>query len=193
MASEFAMKDLGELSYFLGIAATNDDMGIFLSQRKYAMELFERANMPNCNPSRTRADTHSKLDPHGSPVSDPSMYRSLASGFQYLTFTHPDLSYSMQQMCLFMHKPREPHLHALKGILHYVCGTLDYGLQLHPSSTTGLITYSNANWEGVYRLDDPLVVIVFFLVRTSYLGLPNVNQLSLVQVQKQNIEVSPTL
>lgn len=112
------------------------------------MELLERANMSNCNPSRTPADTQSKLDPSGPPVSDPSLYRSLAGGLQYLTFTSSDLSYVVQQIFLFMHDPREPHLHALKRILRYVRGTLDYGLQLHPSSTTGLIAYSDADWGG---------------------------------------------
>lgn len=145
MASEFAMKDLGDLSFFLGIVATRDDTGIFLSQRQYTLELLERENMSNCNPCRTLADTQSKLDPTGEPVSDPTLYRSLAGGLQYLTFTHPDLSYVVQQICLFMHDPREPHFHALKRILRYVCGTLDLGVQLHPSSTTGLVSYSDAD------------------------------------------------
>nr|GEZ66332.1 hypothetical protein [Tanacetum cinerariifolium] len=35
-------------------------------------------------------DTESKLDTEGDPVSDPSLYRSLAVGLQYLTFTRPD-------------------------------------------------------------------------------------------------------
>ncbi|GKD92969.1 MAK10-like protein, partial [Tanacetum coccineum] len=34
-------------------------------------------------------------------------------GLQYLTFTRPDLSYAVQQICLYMHDPRELHLVAL--------------------------------------------------------------------------------
>ncbi|GKE21184.1 ribonuclease H-like domain-containing protein [Tanacetum coccineum] len=67
----------------------------------------------------------SKLGPEGAPVQDPTLYRSLAGGLrglQYLTFTHPDLSYAVQQICLYMHDPREPHLAALKRILRYVQG-----------------------------------------------------------------------
>nr|GEY01841.1 uncharacterized mitochondrial protein AtMg00810-like [Tanacetum cinerariifolium] len=45
---------------------------------------------------------------------DPTLYRSLAGGLQYLTFTRPDISYAVQQICLYMHDPREPHLDALK-------------------------------------------------------------------------------
>ncbi|GJT91849.1 ribonuclease H-like domain-containing protein [Tanacetum coccineum] len=71
-----------------------------------------------------------------------------AWGLQYLTFTRPDISYAVQQVCLFMHDPREPHLSALKRILRYVRGTLSYGLQLYSSTTSSLVAYSDADWAG---------------------------------------------
>ncbi|GJZ64080.1 ribonuclease H-like domain-containing protein [Tanacetum coccineum] len=80
--------------------------------------------MLNCNPNMTPVDTESKHDPEGTPISDPTLYRSLASGLQYLTFTRPNLSYVVQQICLYMHDPWEPHLATLKRILRYVQGTL---------------------------------------------------------------------
>ncbi|GJX55252.1 ribonuclease H-like domain-containing protein [Tanacetum coccineum] len=84
---EFDMTDLGALNYFLGIFVLHNSKGLFLSQRKYALQLLERAHMVTCNPSRTPVDTESKLGPDGVPVSDPTLYRSLAGGLQYLTFT----------------------------------------------------------------------------------------------------------
>nr|GEX24726.1 ribonuclease H-like domain-containing protein [Tanacetum cinerariifolium]GEX39637.1 ribonuclease H-like domain-containing protein [Tanacetum cinerariifolium] len=48
--------------------------------------------------------------------------------------------------CLYMHDHREPHLAALKRILRYVRSTFDYGLQLYLSSTSSLVTYSDADW-----------------------------------------------
>ncbi|GJZ16254.1 ribonuclease H-like domain-containing protein [Tanacetum coccineum] len=145
---EFAMTDLGPLNYFLGISVTRDSSGLFLSQKKYAVEILEKVHMVNCNPSRTPVDTESKLGVDGDPVSDPTLYRSLAGSLQYLTFTRPDISYAVQQVCLHMHDPREPHLSALKRILRYVQGTLHYGLQLFSSSTTDLVAYSDADWAG---------------------------------------------
>ncbi|GJV62103.1 ribonuclease H-like domain-containing protein [Tanacetum coccineum] len=68
--------------------------------RKYVVEILERAHMVNCNHSRTPVDIESKLGVDGDPI------------------------------CLDMHDPREPHLSALKRILRYVHGTLNYGLQL---------------------------------------------------------------
>ncbi|GJT97388.1 ribonuclease H-like domain-containing protein [Tanacetum coccineum] len=81
------------------------------------------------------------LGPEGSPV---TLYRSLTRSLEYLTFTRPDLSYAVQQLCLYMHDPREPHLNAMKRVLRYLRGTTNrdyttFGL-LHPL----LIAYSEA-------------------------------------------------
>nr|GEY76926.1 copia protein [Tanacetum cinerariifolium] len=75
---EFTMTDLGSLNYFLVIFVTWDYFGIFLSQKKYAVEILERAGMVHCNPSQTPVDTESKLGTTGDVVSDPTLYRSLA-------------------------------------------------------------------------------------------------------------------
>nr|GEY39219.1 ribonuclease H-like domain-containing protein [Tanacetum cinerariifolium] len=62
---------------------------------KYATEVLEHAGMLTCNPCRTPADTDSKLSADGDPVSDPTLYRSLAGALQYLTFTPSDISYAV--------------------------------------------------------------------------------------------------
>nr|GFA54794.1 ribonuclease H-like domain-containing protein [Tanacetum cinerariifolium] len=133
---EFDMTDLEALNYFLGIYAVRHPTGLFLSRKKYALQLLERAHMANCNPSRTPVDTNSKLGPNDVPVQDSTLYRSLAGGLQYLTFTRPDLSYGVQQVCLYMHDLREPHFAALKRILRYVQGSLELGLHLYAFATT---------------------------------------------------------
>ncbi|GKA30076.1 ribonuclease H-like domain-containing protein [Tanacetum coccineum] len=112
---EFHMTDLGALNYFLGISVTCDSTGMYLSQKKYALELLDKAHMANCNPTRQPVDTESKL---------------------------------VQQVCLHMHDPREPHLAALKRVLRYVRGTLDFGLQLYASITGSVVAYTDADWAG---------------------------------------------
>ncbi|GKD36903.1 ribonuclease H-like domain-containing protein [Tanacetum coccineum] len=86
------------LNYFLGISVTRDSSRMFLSQKKYAVEILKRASMVHCNPSRTPVDTESKLGTTGDVVSDLTLYRSLAGSLQYLTFTRPDISYAIQQL-----------------------------------------------------------------------------------------------
>ncbi|GJV47041.1 ribonuclease H-like domain-containing protein [Tanacetum coccineum] len=87
--NKFDMTDLGALNYFLGISAERTPTGLFLSQKKYALQLLKRAHMVTRNPSRTPVDTDSKLGPKGAPT----LYCSLAGGLNYLTFSRPDLSY----------------------------------------------------------------------------------------------------
>ncbi|GKB32454.1 ribonuclease H-like domain-containing protein [Tanacetum coccineum] len=103
--SEFAMTGLSSLNYFLGVSAQRSKSGLFLSQSKFAEEILERAHIQHSNPCKTPVDTESKLGSDGDPVSDPTLYRSLAGALQYLTFTRPDISYAMQQICLYMHDP----------------------------------------------------------------------------------------
>lgn len=50
-----------------------------------------------------------------------------------------------------MHDPREAHLTAMKRTIQRIRGTLDYGLQLHPSSPTELIVYSTLTGQDAPR------------------------------------------
>jgi hypothetical protein len=131
LQQQFTMKDLSPLRYFLGISVEQQVDGLFLHQRQYAQDILERVGMSDCRPCSTPVDTQAKVSSDsGTPVSDPIAYHSLVGTLQYLTFTRPDISYAVQQVCLHMHDPREPHLTAAKRILRYLQGTLDYGLFL---------------------------------------------------------------
>ncbi|WVZ96850.1 hypothetical protein U9M48_042433 [Paspalum notatum var. saurae] len=105
--------------------------------------------MTDCYPYSTPVDTRAKLsEDAGAPVADPTAYRSLAGALQYPTFTRPDITYAIQQVCLHMHDPQEPHLTALKRLLRYLRDTVDHGLLLHRSSSTELVVYTDTDWAG---------------------------------------------
>jgi hypothetical protein len=90
-------------------------------------------------------DLQAKLAGDSGPlVEDTSQFHSIAGALQYLTFARPDITYTVQQICLYMHDPREPHLTAMKRILHYLQGTLDYSLLLCRSSGSDLVVYTDA-------------------------------------------------
>ncbi|GKE37780.1 ribonuclease H-like domain-containing protein, partial [Tanacetum coccineum] len=67
----------GSAKLFSGISVTRDSLGLFLSPKKYAVEIIEKAHMVNYNISRTPIDTESKLGSDGDLVSNPTLYRSL--------------------------------------------------------------------------------------------------------------------
>jgi len=149
LQQEFSMKDLGPLHHFLGISVTQHSGGLFLSQQQYTIGILKRAGMMDCKPCSTPVDTHAKVSAtEGAPVTDPTHYRSLTGALQYLTFTRPDIAYAVQQVCLHMHDPREPHLSAVKRILRYLQGTLSHGLHLQPSTPSELVVYTDADWAG---------------------------------------------
>ncbi|KAM0020291.1 putative RNA-directed DNA polymerase [Helianthus debilis subsp. tardiflorus] len=149
MSREFSMTDLGMLHHFLGIEVQHSQHGLFLTQRAYVKDILARAKMENCKPCHTPTDTNSKLSATaGELLPDGTLYRSLAGALQYLTFTRPDISYAVQQVCLFMHAPREPHFNYLKRILRYLQGTADHGLHITPSRSVQLTAYSDADWGG---------------------------------------------
>jgi hypothetical protein len=84
----------------------------------------------------------------GDLLDNPTHYRSLTRALQYLTLTRPEISYAVQQACLFMHAPRSSHLNLVKRIIPYIKGTLDLGTSITPSSTSSLTAYSDADWAG---------------------------------------------
>lgn len=146
---EFPMTDLGRIQSFLGVSIKYNEKGILLSQSHYADEIIQRAGMSECKPCATPVDMKSKLaEDDGKPISDPTEYRSLAGALQYLTFTRPDISYAVQQVCLFMHDPRESHFLALKRVIRYLQGTKTMGLQLLKGQTMKLTAYTDADWAG---------------------------------------------
>ncbi|KAM0003587.1 putative RNA-directed DNA polymerase [Helianthus debilis subsp. tardiflorus] len=149
LSQEFAMSDLGRLHHFLGIKVTHHHNGLFLSQSQYAKEIIDRANMSSCKPCVTPVDLSCKLSAtDGALFHDPTLYRSLAGALQYLTFTRPDISYAVQQVCLFMHEPRDPHFNFMERIIRYLQGTISYGIRIIKSAVNSLVAYSDADWGG---------------------------------------------
>ncbi|KAK9048015.1 hypothetical protein SSX86_033024 [Deinandra increscens subsp. villosa] len=149
LSGEFVMKDLGPLSYFLGISVTRTGDRLFLSQSAYARDIIERAGMTTCNPLATPVDTSSKLDlDSGADFDNPTLFRSLAGALQYLTFTRPDIIYAVQQVCMHMHAPKLDHWNALKRIIRYLQGSYHLGLTLDRSSSLDLRAYTDADWAG---------------------------------------------
>jgi hypothetical protein len=54
----------------------------------------------------------------------------------------------MQQICLHMHDPREPHLTSMKRILRYLRGTPFFSLLLRRSSSSDMVVYIDTDWAG---------------------------------------------
>ena len=102
--------------------------------------------MKNSKPTKTPCCPFTRLLLHdGVSLSDLTEYRSMVGAFQYLTFTRPDLAFSVHQLCQFMSKPISTHLEVAKWVLRYIHGTLHHGISFTPGTLT-FITFSNVDW-----------------------------------------------
>ncbi|XP_061996671.1 uncharacterized mitochondrial protein AtMg00810-like [Rosa rugosa] len=88
----------------------------------------------------------------GTPLKDPTMYRSIVGALQYLTFTRPDIAYAVNTVCQFMTKPTDVHYATVKRILRYLKGTIHKGIFY---SSTGALhnavnvkAFCDADWAG---------------------------------------------
>jgi histone deacetylase 1/2 len=90
----------------------------------------------------------------GTPLGseDSSQYRSIVGALQYLTLTRPDLAFSVNKVCQYLHAPTTEHWTAAKRILRYVKDTSKLGITFTKSSSTFLSAFSDADWAG--SLDD---------------------------------------
>jgi histone deacetylase 1/2 len=79
---------------------------------------------------------------------DATHYRSVVGALQYLTLTRPDISYSVNKVCQFLHAPTTVHWAAVKRILRYIKQCTSLGIKLLKSSSTLISAFSDADWAG---------------------------------------------
>jgi histone deacetylase 1/2 len=151
----FALKDLGDLHYFLGTEVKKVKDGILLSQSKYAQDILARVGMLSCKPSVTPLSASEKLSKVSGQAlrpEDSTKYQSIVGALQYLTLTRPDLAFAVNKVCQFLHMPTTEHWSALKRILRYVKFTVDMSLRIQRSNSRLISAFTNADWAG--NVDD---------------------------------------
>jgi len=151
LRSDFALKDLGELHYFLGIEVSKVRDGIVLSQAKYANDVLKRTGMQQCKPASTPMSASEKLSAYeGTPLSaeDSTRYRSIVGALQYLTLTRPDISFAVNKVCQYLHAPTTVHWTAVKRILRYLKNTTRLGIRIARSPSSLVSGFSDADWAG---------------------------------------------
>ncbi|CAL1362807.1 unnamed protein product [Linum trigynum] len=147
--ASFTLKELGSLSYFLGLEITRSQKGILLSQRKYIGDLLSSAQFGDCIPVSTPMEVNLHLSrDSGVPLVNPSQYRHLVGSLIYLPHTRPDISFAVHVVSQFMSDPRVDHLSAVHRILRYLQGTRDVGIFLPATGNLCLQAYSDSDYAG---------------------------------------------
>jgi hypothetical protein len=130
MKATFQMGDLGPLCFYLGIEVHQDDADITLHQANYAKHIVELGGMTGCNPAHTPMEERLKLSYccEAEEV-DAMQYRRIVGNLRSLMHTRPDLAFAVGYVSQFMERPTMEHQQAIKRILRYIAGSLDYGLR----------------------------------------------------------------
>jgi histone deacetylase 1/2 len=192
LQTEYALKDLGELHYFLGIEVKKVCTGILLTQQKYASELLHRVGIISCKPMNTQMSPTNKLssndvDPLG--PKDTTEYRSIVGALQYLTLARPHISFDVNKVCQSLNKPTTVHWSAVKHILRCLQHTIGMGLRIHKSPSTLVSAFSDADWTECSDDRRSTGGFTVFLRSNLIYGRQGNRQQSLNQVLKLNISL----
>ncbi|RVW38703.1 Retrovirus-related Pol polyprotein from transposon RE1 [Vitis vinifera] len=153
LATEFEMKDLGSLRYFLGMEVARNKIGISVSQRKHVLDLLGETGLVGCKPVETPVDSNVKIDTQkvNNPI-DSGRYQHLVGKLIYLSYTRPDIAFAVSWVSQIMHAPAEEHMVAVYRILKYLKGTLGRGLFFGKNGEGSIEAYIDVDWAGA--IDD---------------------------------------
>ena len=105
--------------------------------------------MQDCKSVETPMVTGCKLsNTDDSESVEQKIYRSMIGSILYVTTTRPDVMNAMCQVARFQSSPKASHLLAIKRILRYLKGTIDYGLWYPKGKNLDLYSFTDADWVG---------------------------------------------
>ena len=174
LGKEFEVKDLGDLKYFLGMEVARSKRGVYVSQRKYILDLLEETSMLGCNPEPTPiippkkrkkkprkegeseesdldddTETEEEDKEQEEPV-DKERYQRLVGKLIYLSHTRPDIAFAVSVASQYMSDPRKKHMDAAYRILRYLKGTPGKGLFFRKQERRTIEVYTDASWGGTH-------------------------------------------
>ncbi|GKB84161.1 retrovirus-related pol polyprotein from transposon TNT 1-94 [Tanacetum coccineum] len=149
LSSTFRIEDLGDLHYFLGLEVTKSEFGLFVSQKKYTLELLQEAEVLTSKPYKLLMDPNLKLqEDMSSPLQDPKVYKRYIVKLIYLTITRPDICYTVQLLSQFMQNPTSVHMQAVKHLLRYLLNSPGQGILHAHHFKVHLTAYCEIDWAS---------------------------------------------
>ena len=132
------------LRYFLDIEVMRSKYGIFLSQKKYVLDLLSKIRKLGVKPCSFPIVLGIHLIREGKTFKNPERYRRLVGKVNYLTVTRPDIAHSVNTCSL---QPVN-HWTVVEQILCYLKGALRRGILYNNHGHNKIECFSNADRVG---------------------------------------------
>lgn len=148
---KFKMKDIGTISYFLGIEFKCNENEIEMSQQKYVDKILIKFNMSECKPKLIPCELGmSNTSTDERDFEDISLYREITGSLIYLmTSTRPDLCYVVSMLSQHLAKPKMSHYAIAKQTLRYLKGTKCKTLKFSRCAKSfEIVGYSDSDWAN---------------------------------------------
>eukprot|EP00258_Populus_trichocarpa_P029770 XP_024445789.1 uncharacterized protein LOC112324984 [Populus trichocarpa] len=160
MIKEFEMTDIGLMTYYLGTEIEQGEDRIFVNQEKFAKEILKKLKMEDCAKVNTLVECEVKMSKNdeGENINS-TTFKSLVGSLRYLTCTRLDVLFRARLVSRFINTPTITHFKALKQILQYIKGTVDFDLFYAYSNSFELMGYSDS--DSAENMDDRKSTIDF--------------------------------
>lgn len=143
--------NLGLLKHFLGIEVARNADEMYLSQRKYALDIFYERGLSGSKPTPIPIEQNHHLTTVIGPfMSLPEKYRRLVGRLIYLTITRLELSYSINILDQFMTKSWQEHWDTPPRVVRHFKSSPKQGIFLSVSSPLVKTAYCDANWASCH-------------------------------------------
>ena len=146
--TQFHTKDLGILRYFLGIEVMRSKHEIFLSQKKYVLDLLSETRKLGAKPCSSPMTSGVHLTREGELFEDPKKYRRLVGKLNYLTVTRPDIAHSVSVVSQYMSSLTVDNWAAVEHILRYLKGALRRGILYSNHGHNRVECFIDVAWVG---------------------------------------------
>ena len=147
LAKEFEMKDLGTLKYFLGIEVSCSKQGLFLSQRKYILDLLNETSNSTSEPVNTPIEVNYGLPIYLDQIpTNKERHQRLVEKLIYLTHTRPDISYAVSVVSQFMHNSSNQHMSVVNRILANLKSSPGKGILFSKHGHLDIEGYTDSNF-----------------------------------------------
>ncbi|EOY04695.1 Cysteine-rich RLK (RECEPTOR-like protein kinase) 8, putative [Theobroma cacao] len=148
LRSEFEIKDLRQLRYFLMMEVARS-MKCITSQSKYTLDLLKETRMLGSKPAETPIGMNKKLGRARSGIpGDRGRDQCLVGRLISLSHTRPDIAFAVSVVSQYMHSPSEEHLEAVNRILQYVKPTPGKGLFFKKNELRSVEAFTDADWAS---------------------------------------------